>query len=298
MRAETGHLTFGEKGGYNLWRSFRTQYEAVDPGFAGTASRFAESRELEDRTPRVPVRAFSLFAAAPGAVAGDSLRRLLRLVFETLPLATHWPWFLLAILGWPALRLPALRPAVAVLVTMPFIYAPFSVDRRFLVPAVPLLLIPAAFFLETWRRQGNWRASVSLALLAGLSASGMLYALAKASTDDAPEHRAAGAWLAAWSKGQGIARPTVMSRKTWVAFYSGGRIAELPDGDLDFVRARIAEKEADVVIVDERWAVPNRKALAPLLDPGKAPPDFVPVHVITTPKKLVVYDIRAVRDVH
>jgi len=201
----------------------------------------------------------------------------------------------LGVLGWRAWRQPGLAPSLAVLVTMLLLYAPFSVDRRFLVPAVPLLLIAAATFLESGLAAAGWRRRASTLLVLALGIGGFVYAYAGARRDDAPEHRVAGAWLANWSKDQRLERPIVMSRKTWVAFYSGGRIAELPDGNADAVRARIAGNGTDVLIVDERWAVATRPALAPFLDPRNAPAGFVPLHEITAPKRLVIYDVRGLR---
>ena len=86
-----------------------------------------------------------------------------------------------------------------------------------------------------------------------------------------------------------------MSRKTWVAFYAGGFIAELPEGGIDSVLSRARRKRADVLVVDERWAVPNRPELAPLLDPARAPASLRVLKIITTPRRLVLYDLRSVR---
>src|SRR5204863_1041923 len=121
---------------------------------------------------------------------------------------------------------------------------------------------------------------------AALAAGGAGYAMVHPLMESAPEHRAAGVWLrAAWrraaaatpepaggtaeaasgaaARGPDRSRPIVMSRKTWVAFYAGGLIAELPEGGIDSVIARARRIHADVLVVDERWAVPNRPALAP-----------------------------------
>ena len=91
------------------------------------------------------------------------------------------------------------------------------------------------------------------------------------------------------------ARPVVMSRKTWVAFYSDGLIAELPEGGIDTVLARARRKHADVLVVDERWAVPNRPELAPLLDPRHAPAGVPVLLRIDRPRRLVLYDLRGIR---
>ena len=86
-----------------------------------------------------------------------------------------------------------------------------------------------------------------------------------------------------------------MSRKPWVAFYAGGLVAELPEGGLDSVLARVRRKRADVLVVDERWGVPTRPELAPLLDPGNAPAGFAVLRRIDSPERLVLYDVRDVR---
>src|SRR5205085_9272958 len=89
----------------------------------------------------------------------------------------------------------------------------------------------------------------------------------------------------------GAARPIVAARKPWVAFYSGGMIAELPDslpGDL----AALARLHATVFLVaDARSAFSDRPALQPLLDPALAPPGLVPVQVIERPDRIVLYRV-------
>ena len=86
-----------------------------------------------------------------------------------------------------------------------------------------------------------------------------------------------------------------MSRKPWVAFYAGGLVAELPAGDVEDVLARARTRRADVLVVDARWAVPQRPALAPLLDPAQAPPGLECIYRAGGRNPVVLYDVRGLR---
>ena len=57
-----------------------------------------------------------------------------------------------------------------------------------------------------------------------------------------------------------------MSRKPWVAYYAMAPHAELPEGGLAEMSSRIRSTSTRVLVVDARWAAPQRPALAPLLD--------------------------------
>ena len=320
LSAELGHVSLGEKGAYNFWREFKPEYRAHFGDPPGLSERVFESPELAAAIPPVTVDVVGFVRAEPWLVITRSLGRLVRIVTQSMPQACYPVWFVIAILGIPSLVRPAWWPAAAMLVALPILYAPFSADRRFFVPAVPLLLalVPAGIErLATWVAPPARRAWLSGALAIALGLAGLVYTMIHPLMDDAPEHREAGRWLrAAWPGLAGdaaspsnppavsssapyarmpAARPVVMSRKTWVAFYSGGIIAELPEGGLDSVLSRARRKRADVLVVDERWAAPNRPELAPLLDPALAPPSLRVLKVIDTPRRLVLYDLRAAR---
>ncbi len=305
-----GHFSLGEKGAYNLWRAHRATYDARFGEPAGLAERVFESPELADAAPRGKVELGAFLVAEPMAVARVTLSQLARIVVSSIPAAIYVPWLLPALLGLPLLFRRELWPLAVVLIATPLFYAPFSVDRRFFVPLVPLLLVPAAGGLLTL---GEWtgglgRRATTLAV-AILCAYGLAYASLRPLMDDAPEHRAAGKWLREeWPRLAAIGpqdssslvriagrRPIVVSRKTWVGYYAGGLIAELPDGDLDSLRARIARKKADVLVVDRRWAVASRPWLAPLLEHENAPPGAEILWWTETPEPLVLYDVRGWR---
>jgi hypothetical protein len=187
---------------------------------------------------------------------------------------------------------------------MVLLYAPFSVDRRFFVPAVPLLLIPCALGIEraeSWlaRRSSGARArrtaEVALALLVVLA---IAYAFGPGSGfEHAPEARRAGEWLrrAESPAAQGSAvrpvapRPIVMARKPWVAFYAGGLIATLPDLPPDSLVALARARHADVLVADERSASADRPRLAPLVDGAARPAGLVAIHREIGPPPLVLY---------
>ena len=324
LRAELGHVSLGEKGPYNFWRAYKTEYDAR----LGTPGRLSErvfdSPALARAVPPAPVHVARFVAVAPGVVAARTAHNLGRIVAQSLPLACYPAWFVFAMFGLPWFARRPLWPAAALLLALPVIYAPFGADRRFFVPAVPLLLGAAAIGIETiaaWFAPAR-RAAVGLALVAALSVGGVIYVLAHPLMESAPEHRAAGEWLARkWPRLGSAAstaaapanhrdeparagrpgivpshpHPIVMSRKTWVAFYAGGAIAELPDVPLDSLPARARAAGADVLVFDARWALPNRPRLAPLLDPATAPAGFRLLHVEPGPMRLVLYDVRGAR---
>jgi Dolichyl-phosphate-mannose-protein mannosyltransferase len=302
-RGQLGHFSLGEKGGYNLWRVHRVAYDARFGEPAGLSERVFESPELASTSPPGQVEMGKFVAAEPLTVVQTTLGQLARIVFSSIPAAIYLPWLLPALVGLPLLFRRELWPLAVVLISVPLLYAPFSVDRRFFVPLIPFLLVPATGGLLTI---GEWNGGRRATLLAVglLCAYGLAYASFRPLMDSAPEHRAAGEWLRAeWPSLESgvpedsvaaapVRRPVVMSRKTWVAHYAGGLIAELPDGGLDSLRARIARKQADVLVVDERWAVASRPWLAPLLDPAKAPSGARLLWRTDSTQALVLYDVR------
>ncbi len=301
LNAQLGHVSLGEKGAYNFWREFKLEYRAHFGDPPGLSERVFESPELAASIPPAPVNVGGFVRAEPGLVMSRSIGRLWRIVSQSMPQACYPVWFAFAILGIPLLTRREWWPAAAMLAALPLLYAPFSSDRRFMVPAVPLLLalLPAGIErVAAWFAPVARRGLVAGALALALAFAGLVYTMVHPLMDEAPEHREAGRWLrAAWPglATEATARPVVMSRKTWVAFYAGGIIAELPEGGIDSVLSRARRKRADVLVVDERWAAPNRPELAPLLDPARAPASLRVLHIITSPRRLVLYDLRGAR---
>lgn len=302
MNTQLGHFSLSEKGGYNFWREFKPEYRARFGDPPGLSERVFESPELAASIPPAPVDVSGFVRAEPALVITRSLARLARIVTQSIPQACYPVWFAFALLGTPLLVGRSLWPAAAIIVALPLLYAPFSADRRFFVPAVPLLLalVPAGIErVAAWMAPPERRAMLGGVLAGALALAGLIYTVVHPLMDEAPEHRAAGIWLrGAWPNlthdGSSL-RPVVMSRKTWVAFYAGGIIAELPEGGIDSVLARARRKRADVLVVDERWAASNRPELAFLLDPARAPLPLRVLRVIETPRRLVLYDLRGVR---
>jgi 4-amino-4-deoxy-L-arabinose transferase-like glycosyltransferase len=305
LHATLGRWSLGEKGEYNFWRSFATEYAADFPPPAGLAERVNESPEIAPAPSGSPVRVVAFTLRHPGVVIGRSARNLAIILASTLPAALYWPLVPLAIL---ALFRPPKRgawPVFAALAAMPILYAPFSVDRRFLVPAVPLLLVACAAGIDLIesrlaRGPGAVRARRGIDLaLAVLIALSVAYAFGKgAGFDPAPEHRRAGEWLRANAGALGIgathapggrARPVVMSRKPWVAFYSGGLIAALPNVPADSLDFLARFSGSDVLVADERAARTDRPGLEPLLNASRVPRGFVRIHEEQGPPALVLY---------
>ncbi len=315
LHAETGRWSLGEKAGYNFWHAYAAEYDAAFAVPLDLARRVNDSPELtrELRSPAVHALAFAL--RRPGLVLGRGVRNLGIILASSIPVAVYWPFALLAVIG--AFVMPWRGGPVAwVLAVLPLLYAPLSVDRRFFVPVVPLLLIFAAGGViageaaleRALRDAARARRIVSVALTA-LLALGFGYALVRAGrSNDGPEQRAAGEWLrAAWSAdrraahggearaaGAAGARPVVMTLKPWVAFYSGGLILTLPDASPDSLLRCARREGADVLVVDERAVRSSRRQLGPLLDPARAPEGLTLMHREPGPNALLLYAVRGV----
>jgi len=307
VHGRLGHWSLGEKGSYNFWREFRREYASLYPEPTVLSERVAESPELNQKATPEHVEVLGFVTHRPGAFLARSARNLAVLLGSSLPSVVYYPFLALAVLGVVGRRLGRSWPALIPIFVLVLLYAPFSVDRRFLVPAVPFVLIFSARgirVLGAWwgrrtRRLGHETFGRRVPPLAtAAAAAGFLYsAIHGLSIDRAPEHRKAGEWLGRhWAQSHEPPgkheRPIVVSRKPWVAFYSGGLIAELPEGSVDDVLERARRKNADVLVVDERWIVTNRPALAPLLDPANAPARLQLLYRDKEPPPIVLYEVR------
>ena len=119
--------------------------------------------------------------------------------------------------------------------------------------------------------------------------------------DSAPEHRRAGEWLrrnagaldaAATSTPALGQRLVVMSRKPWVAFYSGALVAELPDATPDSLFFLARARRAAVLVADERSTRTDRPQLRSLLFASSVPRDVEVLHAEAGPPSLVLYRMK------
>uniref|UniRef100_A0A832I1J3 Phospholipid carrier-dependent glycosyltransferase n=1 Tax=Eiseniibacteriota bacterium TaxID=2212470 RepID=A0A832I1J3_UNCEI len=269
LHARLGHWSLGEKGAYNFARAHRALYERHVGPLAPLAARVNDGPELAAAAPPAPGGAAALVARAPGEVAAAALGRFGRLALSSLPAAAYLPYVLLAAAGVALVRPAAWRPAFVPVAAMLVLYAPFSADRRFLVPAVPFVLVAAGAALGALAARLPPRARLAGgAALALACAGGFAYAWAGAGHDEGSEQRRAGEWLrAAWRDAAPSAarfggRPVVMARKPWVAHYAGGVIAELPDAPPESLVALARRKGVDVIVADDRAAAGDRPQLA------------------------------------
>jgi len=310
LHGELGYWSLGEKGPYNFWREYRSEYATLYPVPQGLSERASESPELVVAIPPEPVGVTGFIIHKPGAFLWRYLRNLATIVVSTFPVAVYHLFFLLAIVGVIGVSGRLWWPVLVAIALFPFLYAAFSVDRRFYVPVIPLVVLISArgmSSIETWftqRVRPQARASwISYGICAVLMLAGISYSLHHGSIDDAPEHRAAGEWLAAAWRAQAPAddsrpvhgRPIVMSRKPWVAFYANGLLAELPDGPVEEVLARVRSKQCDILVIDERWIAATRPQLIFLLDPAKAPAGLHVLYERSVPRRIILYDVRAMR---
>ena len=267
LHARSGEWTLGEKGPYNLWKAHRSAHAKHFPAPRALPDRVNRSPEIAP--PPVPgeFRIGDLVRREPLALLGKFLDQLARILVSSLPVAVGWPVFVLVLIGLRVARAGPWWLVAAPLAAVPLIAAPFSADRRFLVALVPVMLplaIAAIFATARWHR----RAPVALVVLLGVALGA--YALGIPSrADRSPAQRAAGEWLATgWTGGQ---RPIVMARKPWVAFYSGGLIADLHDAPPDSILADAARTRVDVLVVDGAAARGDRPQVAGWLGPAGTP---------------------------
>lgn len=294
---ELGRPSLGEKGDYNFWRAHQ----------AASAQHFVEPKLLADRVgdlPSIAVRdqgrdrefaPLALILREPAAVMGKTAANLGRIVVSTYPVALHPIFLLLLLLGlW---RLPYFRWRwiLLLLAALPFLYAPFSIDRRFFVPAIPFALLLSA--RGCWigarglahLRVPQLRTAGWVALLATIISAGQVsYFLVRGrALDEAPELREAGLWLRA----HGPNRPVVEAHGPWVGFYANGSSIQLPEVEPEAVVARARARGAGVLAVDARSMAGPNSPLRPLLDPARAPAGLRFLHRIDRPDTVVLYAV-------
>jgi len=311
LHSQLGYWSLGEKGSFNFWREYKTEYAAVYGEPRGLSERATESPELTDGIAPSRINAAGFILHKPGAFVARYLRNLGSILASSFPVAVYHVFLVLAVLGLIGISVRRTWPILLVIAIFPLLYAAFSIDRRFFVPVIPLVILLAARGmerLEVWfmrRIQSPARAAwLSYGIAAALALSGLGYSVAHGSIDDAPEHRAAGVrlgelWQEQRAAGGNVAmiheRPIVMSRKPWVAFYANGLIAELPEGSIEEVLARARSKGCDILVIDERWIASTRPQLAPLLDAAGAPAGLRAIYERDSQHRIILYDAGALR---
>ena len=187
------------------------------------------------------------------------------------------------------------------------VFPVFWIEPRYYVPLVPIVLIWGAGGLVILTRglvqpsRAPWFGSFlgrrgASALIMTVALTSLMFPTLKflrASPWEYPlEHKAAGEWL----KAHGRQHPTVMNRKSFVGFYSGGIPVPTPYGSLDGILKHARFRQVDYLVVDERFTVPTRPSLATLMDPSLAPSGFRPVYSNreSPGRGIVVYDIKSV----
>jgi hypothetical protein len=292
---ELGRPSLGEKGDYNFWRAHR----------AVSARHFPEPRALAERVNSIPsvsppagpreFNGLALLRREPVAITTRTLGNLLRIVTSSYPIAVHPIFALLALVGlW---RLPRSRwhPLCAILLALPFLYAPFSVDRRFFVPAIPFVLLLATRGIAVvsrglaHRRIGGWNtATWTAALVTTIVCAQALYFVTRGEAlDRAPELREAGTWL----RSHGPPHPLVQSRGPWVGFYADGATVPLRDESPDSILAAARARGVDVVVIARRSLGETTSPLRALLDPDRAPPGLRLIHAIDAPDTVRMYRV-------
>jgi 4-amino-4-deoxy-L-arabinose transferase-like glycosyltransferase len=277
MHERLGQWSLGEKGAYNFARAHRALYERHVGPLAPLASRVNDGPELAARTPPVRSHLVRVVVAEPATVAAETLERLARLAVSSLPVAAWWPVFLLAALGAWRRREAGWRWVLLPVALALALYAPFSADRRFVVPLVPLVLIAAGSGLRAIDDWLGSRVPRAVPALVAIACAGGVAAAWLAPREEAPEHRSAGEWLGrSWvveaggaspsasvgARSRAVPGPIVMARKPWVAFYANGVIAELPDVPAESLLGIARAKGVRAIVADDRAAAADRPQLA------------------------------------
>jgi len=132
-----------------------------------------------------PWPAFSLaYALGPSPVGGWSLAGAWKTLLQDLPIALPLSLIGLAIMKRPAAALLGGTVLVVVGLYACYAFAPTDINARFLLPAVPMICLAAAFGLEKLRaRLGKWQRSGVLLPIAAIALSIWLFRPAVAAVE-------------------------------------------------------------------------------------------------------------------
>lgn len=286
LRQQTGHWQLSGKVATNVVVAYRgadaaeRNYFSLNPEGTAIGGFAADRDSLLATIRRSPFGFVKHYRLALIEEFGLLFETLSPLLFALLPLGLVAP-------AWPREQRAA-RVAV-LLLTLPLALLPaFFLDQRFLLPLLPaLLIVAAAGAVALGERLAGVRAGVRRArVVAGvvlaitalwLAWSAPLLLLGPFGNYDpwnqALESRRAGEWLRDhYPPGQ-----VILSRKPYVAFYSGGRLVELPLADYERTLAYARRQGARFLVVDERSLALYRPEFLALLD-GAPPPDLTLVY--------------------
>jgi 4-amino-4-deoxy-L-arabinose transferase-like glycosyltransferase len=313
LRGELGTWSLGENGPYMVHLTYGAAYNEVFSEPTRLLTRINLSPELARQIEPQSLDLVGFATQRWQLIISSSLQRLINILISTLPVTVYHPFALLAILGlWRS------RAGPWWLVGLPIgfivlLYAPLSVDRRYFVPLIPLILLFAVhglrnlqYWLGRAMRNEVRAASVVRVLIVGLAVYGVSYSISRGLNASYPvEQRQAGEWLAEnWmppdeerDRTERLRHgPIVMAYKPWVAYYSGGLIVPLRPAWSERPLSAARDMAADVLVADETSAEAQLPQMTPLLDPARAPAGLTPLHLVENPKRVVLYAIDRTTD--
>jgi 4-amino-4-deoxy-L-arabinose transferase-like glycosyltransferase len=176
------------------------------------------------------------------------------------------------------------------------VYPLFYIQDRNVASAIPIfcLLAGGAFSFIDRQAAGfpafGRTARMTYLMLSVTTAIVMLpyfYQLKRIAYLEPHENKEAGLWL----RGKAQTGGGVLSRKSFVAYYSGLPHVAMPEAPVERILAYGHSKNVEFVVIDERVATSRRPQILHLLDVTNAPPFLEPILVIHREqgRKLVLY---------
>jgi 4-amino-4-deoxy-L-arabinose transferase-like glycosyltransferase len=271
VRKELGYWTISEKSGYNFYTFFSSAYQRYGLGPTHLQTSHQESKEIAVKADKANYKPLSFALHHPLVVGKKAMRNVMRITFDKMLSSLTYNFALVLLFGifLKRKRIPYKREEIFLL-SFPLLaifgYSFFEVYNRFFTCVIPLLIAwTAVGFLELERVVGTRRAKYVFLFLVLPSVFYFSYKQIVKEYD--LEHKEAGIWL----KNNSEKSSVVMSRKPYVAFYSGNLIASIPDGSYEEVVIYAKKRSADYLVIDERYIPTTRPQLKSLLNTYSAP---------------------------
>ena len=290
IKKELGYWAIGEKSSYNFYTTFKSEYREYGLAPAHLQTSHQESKEIAMKSDKVNYEPFSFTIHHPWTVGKKAIKNILRILFDRIPSSLTYNFALVLLFGILLKRkvIPWKKEEIflcSFVILAILQYSLFSVENRFFTFLIPLLIAwTVVGFLELERIIGRkWGKYVFLFLIL----PSIFYFSYKSITEKYDrEHKEAGIWL----KNDAEESSVVMSRKPYVAFYSGNLIASIPEGSYEDVTIYAKKRKADYLVIDERYIPARRPELKFLLNPSFVPEELEMVYQGEYEgKKIIIY---------
>jgi len=278
IRKELGYWAISEKSGYNFYTFFSSEYRKYGLSPTHLQTSHAESKEIAVKSDKANYKPFSFALHHPWIVGEKASKNVMRILFEKIPSSLNYNFALILLFGifFRRRRIPCKREEIflsSFLILAILEYSFFEAYNRFFTFLIPLLIawtVVGLFELE--RIVGRkWGKYIFLFLIF----PSIFYFSCKSMVNKYDlEHKQAGIWLRNNSKKSSV----VMSRKPYVAFYSGNLIASIPNGSYEEVSIYAKVHNADYLVIDERYIPNTRPQLEFLLNTYSVPEELKMVY--------------------